>query len=589
MLLNVIKIYINNDGTLHKTLDTPFYRLSNSINIMQLISPTSRNNVQRINFLLPNNVSPLAKPMFLLPNKEVVDGEEWNVWEYTVDSATLSLCSAFKSTPLRVNFIESELIWYRGDDEVTVEDENYYGMFKNTTMLSFYRNTVLPQEGNWSIVEFMPNEIVLQEGEVQYYIYKYTNNEWVLQLDATSQPIKANILNKMIKTTATTKLNIQPSLSNTNEEVIISTTDLILQQIVNLNTSLQQLQTNVIGGTGNLHLDEFKIESISTKTTNQVLTEIFNSTIYPTLPLGSRILSPTFTTLDTPFVGRVVIKIIDEDTLSAVVELNSTLDEQKYYLLKNGAVVTEWFRYATGKDTENILSGVSMFTKLSFDIITEIPDEDFEVGETRWNDTYKTLETKLTETVKLLHGQEGVHPVRNGGSDVILNGSVVYVSGAIGGSHHVVVRRADNTDYSTATSIIGVATEDIAYPNGTGFVCFVGGVTFEPNHFALEDVGKKVYLGEYGLLTTVKPTPPRAIIQVGVIENTHRILVSPRIHLKLSDASDVITTNRQNLDTLVWNATLQVYESKPTAKTYVFSDTEPEDETVDLWFKILQV
>lgn len=74
MLDNLIKIYLNADGSLRESTIDPVYKLSNQSTIVELISPTANTNAIYIKFLLANNAEAPLRRMKAL-GTETVDGE----------------------------------------------------------------------------------------------------------------------------------------------------------------------------------------------------------------------------------------------------------------------------------------------------------------------------------------------------------------------------------------------------------------------------------------------------------------------------------------------------------------------------------
>ena len=116
-------------------------------------------------------------------------------------------------------------------------------------------------------------------------------------------------------------------------------------------------------------------------------------------------------------------------------------------------------------------------------------------------------------------GQEQIVRVRNQTGSDIVNGSVVYVSGATGQTP--LVTKAIATSYTTA-DVIGVTTTDIAN-NGFGYVTISGTVNGLDTS-AFSD-GAAVYLSASvaGTYTATEPTSPNYSIQIGVITYSHGV------------------------------------------------------------------
>jgi hypothetical protein len=204
-------------------------------------------------------------------------------------------------------------------------------------------------------------------------------------------------------------------------------------------------------------------------------------------------------------------------------------------------------------DVADIVSGETKLAKVSLDTVN--PSATLNVGETRWNDDEKTIETKLSTNVTVQNGQVLFVRARNGETSTITNGTVVYIYGELGNSGKALVKRASNTTHSQATSIIGVATEAIAQ-NQEGFITVIGRV--RGLNLSSYAIGTKLYLGTNGALTSTAPTKGVGTrVYIGVVENDSAtegiLLVSPRILYNLDDLSNVQVTSVANNNVIVWN------------------------------------
>ena len=150
-------------------------------------------------------------------------------------------------------------------------------------------------------------------------------------------------------------------------------------------------------------------------------------------------------------------------------------------------------------------------------------------------------------------GYETLMRARNNTGATIPNGTLVYISGAIGQNPTIALAQA-NTE--PTSEIIGVATHNIAN-NTVGKVC-VFGLVNDINTSAFND-GDFLYLSSSvaGGLTTTPPTSPNYVVSVGVVEHAHvtqgKILVKPQRALsnnntlgtsqKVSVTENVVKTN----------------------------------------------
>lgn len=133
-------------------------------------------------------------------------------------------------------------------------------------------------------------------------------------------------------------------------------------------------------------------------------------------------------------------------------------------------------------------------------------------------------------------GYEVLMRARNNTGATILNGSAVYISGAIGQNSTVALARANVLNTS---EIIGIATHDI--PNNTvGKIC-VFGLVNDLNTNSFID-GQMLYLSASvaGGLTSSIPASPNFVVALGVVEHAHptqgKILVRPQRALANNNA-----------------------------------------------------
>lgn len=161
-------------------------------------------------------------------------------------------------------------------------------------------------------------------------------------------------------------------------------------------------------------------------------------------------------------------------------------------------------------------------------------------------------------------GQEMIMRARNNTGATILNGSVVYVSGAIGQNSTIALAQANAMPTS---EIIGIATHDI--PNNTiGKVCVFGQVN-DLDTSSFSD-GNALFLSSSvaGGLVVTPPTSPNFVVAVGVVEHAHptqgKILVKPQRALANNNSlgtSQSISATQNAVKTYVDNALVQVYKT----------------------------
>ena len=214
-------------------------------------------------------------------------------------------------------------------------------------------------------------------------------------------------------------------------------------------------------------------------------------------------------------------------------------------------------------------------------------------GRLAWNDTDGTLDLGLKGgNVNLQIGMEQVVRVRN--DDVvggIANGQVVYINGSHASAAPTVAIASNNTQLDSH-SVIGVATESIAQ-NSFGYVTTQGLVRdINTNNIP---VGEIAYLGTTGNLVSAVPITPDHEVIVGYCINQDAangiLYTSITLGQDLGDQHDVLITNPQANDTLLYNSVSGLWENQTTnnwESTYTTVQTESADWDNDLTLKLDQ-
>ena len=184
-------------------------------------------------------------------------------------------------------------------------------------------------------------------------------------------------------------------------------------------------------------------------------------------------------------------------------------------------------------------------------------------GELVWNPTDATLDLGLPGGSTLQVGQEFLIRGRNTSGSTMVDGTVVYVSGAQGA--RAVFARAQ-ANQSTADKTIGVITQDIAN-NADGFCTLAGLVrNFDTSGWA---EGAELWLSAAtaGGLTATKPAPPNNAVRVGQVIRSHatqgQILVRVQIIEALRELHDVNVTAPTDGDILVYDSATQTWLNEP--------------------------
>ena len=203
-------------------------------------------------------------------------------------------------------------------------------------------------------------------------------------------------------------------------------------------------------------------------------------------------------------------------------------------------------------------------------------------GLLHWNEDDRTLEIGLANEVYLQIGQETVVYCRNNTGSDILNGSAVYVSGAIGNRPTIALAQADSR--STTDTFIGLVTEDIAN-NTDGFVTTFGLVRgLNTNDY---DAGTLLYLSPTnpGEWTDTRPTAPNIAVAIGVVTRKNPdvgvIAVKPLNRPTLEQLSSVYIDSVTDGDRLHYNASNSRCENVSESTTYN-NVTDVDTATYDL-------
>lgn len=184
-----------------------------------------------------------------------------------------------------------------------------------------------------------------------------------------------------------------------------------------------------------------------------------------------------------------------------------------------------------------------------------------------------TIDTEMSG-VRQQVGQELYIKARNNTGSTILNGSVVYVSGATGNRPTIALAQANSV--ATADKVIGVTTQDIAN-NAEGLVT-TQGLVRDLNTSAFTD-GNTIYLSPTtpGAYTATKPSPPNYVIHVGHILRAHVslgvVLVSIENQSEVFGAITATTVNKVAITQPATLSTLTLVDGSTLATAGAFSTT----------------
>lgn len=222
--------------------------------------------------------------------------------------------------------------------------------------------------------------------------------------------------------------------------------------------------------------------------------------------------------------------------------------------------------WATAGVNDNITSmvgltgGISSPDFIQFDTAaTPTPT----VGRLQWDTAEGTLQVGLLGgNVNLQVGMESVVRVKNDDTVTLIDGMVVYISGANGSN--LLVKRAQATSDALSATTLGVVTEPIV-ANGQGYITTFGNVNgLDTLAFTAGDI---LYLSPTtaGALTNVKPTPPQHIVTVAICTKVSagngQIFVRVDNGYELEELHNVLISSAASGNTLIYDATAGVWKN----------------------------
>lgn len=178
------------------------------------------------------------------------------------------------------------------------------------------------------------------------------------------------------------------------------------------------------------------------------------------------------------------------------------------------------------------IGNLESIDSITFDTVNVAPPA---VARLSWNDGDGTLDLGLKGgNTTLQIGQETVARVYNDSGVTLVDGDVVYISGAQG--NRIAIKKAQANSETTSIGTIGIVTESIA-AGAEGFVTNVGTVR-GLNTIGLT-AGAPIYLSPtvLGGYTTVKPTAPNHIVTLGWVERVHASVGS--IYVKVDNGYEL--------------------------------------------------
>jgi len=200
------------------------------------------------------------------------------------------------------------------------------------------------------------------------------------------------------------------------------------------------------------------------------------------------------------------------------------------------------------------------------------------VGELVWNDTAKTVDVNLNNQVTLQVGQESLVRARNDTGVTIPNGSVVYVTGALGNRPTIGLACANN-GAACSGKILGLTTQAIAN-NADGFVTTEG--TVRELNTSVDGDGVTLQAGDalYASLTPgewvkTPPSSPDRQALLGYVTRVNpaegQVFVRVDNGRTLEELHDVETSAPADGDVIVYDSSQSVWLSQSQSQLTVSS------------------
>jgi hypothetical protein len=183
-------------------------------------------------------------------------------------------------------------------------------------------------------------------------------------------------------------------------------------------------------------------------------------------------------------------------------------------------------------------------------------------GRAKWNDTDGTIDLGLKGgAVTLQVGQEMVQRIYNDTGAALLEGQVVYTTGAEFGRK--TVAKASSTAEGTSAATFGVITENIS-AGLEGYVTTYGLVRNIDTSMFIE--GAPLYVGSTpGTMTDVKPVAPEHLVKVGycIVSNstTGVIFVDVMNGYELDELHDVLMGTKADKHVLQYDAASSLWKN----------------------------
>ena len=198
---------------------------------------------------------------------------------------------------------------------------------------------------------------------------------------------------------------------------------------------------------------------------------------------------------------------------------------------------------------------------IDFNILAATPAQ--QEGRLFWNSDNKTLQLDVEQNFHTdINQQMLVRVVNKTGADIPI-GHVVYISGSQGNRPGIALSSWEGDPTSAAT--VGFTAKDIA-KNNNGYVITRG--ILDGLNTSMFAVGDRLFLSSSGDFTNIPPDAPLHEVRLGrviVSDATNgSIYVDIMNGYELDELHDVLITNKQNGDLLVWNSGSSVWNNTKT-------------------------
>ena len=234
-----------------------------------------------------------------------------------------------------------------------------------------------------------------------------------------------------------------------------------------------------------------------------------------------------------------------------------------------------------------ITGGISLVDNIDFDTAAVVAGA---VGRFVWNDGDGTLDLGLKGgNVTLQVGQEEVQRSYNASGVGIVEGNVVYVSGAQG--NRIAVSIAQANAAATSTGTIGMATEDLAI-GAEGFITTQGLV--RKLNTILDSEGNALVEGDLlylsatvlGGYTKIEPDTPDFHVFIGYVVRVSAtvgsIFIRPNVYPSLDEINGIKIVSTASGNTLIYDAVAGYYKTNTlTAGTNVSISNGPGSITIN--------